>query len=336
MMKRGFGLAIVAALLVLSLPLSAVVAHNGNGNGHGRQERITICHKPNSAHPVTITIAKAAWKAHKAHGDTEGPCQTPRNPKPTQGVCTFDATTSSYYTGSSSAGTLYATGPIHFSWTAATGVVAVPGGYWNELVGSTTYFNNVTAGTVSGTGAVSLSFSRTVPNSYSFTFSGQLTANTLSGTMDGNFFTATGTVNCTGTTASVCTFDAATSAYYGGSSNTAPLYATGPIHFSWTVATGVVAVPGGYWNETAPPPPAASTTYFNNITAGTMSGTGTVNLSFVRTVPDSNSFAFAGQLTGNTLTGMMAGNYFTATGTVSCTGTTATNTQHRDDNEDDD
>jgi len=38
--------------------------------------RVTICHETHSAkHPwVTITIARAALKAHLRHGDIEGPC----------------------------------------------------------------------------------------------------------------------------------------------------------------------------------------------------------------------------------------------------------------------
>jgi hypothetical protein len=192
MMRRGFGIAVVTALLALSLPLSAVVAHD-SGSNNGHRGKITVCHKANTAHPVTISISKAAWKAHKAHGDTEGPCPTPTKvPKPAPGqVCTFDAPTSTY--GS-------ATGPIHFSWTVSSGVVTVPGGYWNEFISPTTYYNNVTAGSVSGTGAVSLSFSRTNPNTYSFSFTnGQLTGNSLTGTMDGGAFSATGTVSCSGT-----------------------------------------------------------------------------------------------------------------------------------------
>ena len=328
MMRRGFGIAMMTALLALSLPLSVIAAQDGGGdhghrgNDHGHRGKITICHMPQGTHPVTITISTAAWKAHKAHRDTQGPCPTspkpPKPPKPAQGTCTFDALTSIYNNGATSTSPLYATGRIHFPWTVATGLVTVPGGSWNELIGATTYFNNITSGSVSGTGAVSLSFVRTVPDSNAFSFSGQLTGNTLTGLMAGNYFTATGTVNCngTGSTATTCTFDALTSIYNNGATSTSPLYATGPIHFPWTVATGLVTVPGGSWNELI-----GTTTYFNNTTSGSVSGTGAVSLSFVRTVPDSNTFSFSGQLTGNTLTGLMAGNYFTATGTVNCNGT---------------
>jgi hypothetical protein len=206
MMRRGFGIAIMTALLALSLPLSAVAAHDGGGDhGHrdhdqGHRGKITICHKPQGTQPVTIKISTAAWKAHKAHGDTQGPCPSqPKPPKPAQGTCTFTALTSIYNNGATSTSPLYATGPIHFTWTVATGVVTVPGGSWNELIGATTYFNNITAGSVSGAGAVNLSFVRTVPDSNAFSFSGQLTGNTLTGLMAGNYFTASGTVNCNGT-----------------------------------------------------------------------------------------------------------------------------------------
>lgn len=199
MMRRGLGIAIMTALLALSLPLTAVAAHD-KGEGQGHRGKVTICHKSHGDHPVTITISTAAWKAHKAHGDTQGPCPTtPRPPQSAQGTCTFNALTSAYNNGSLSSSPLYATGPIHFTWTAATGLVTVPGGYWNEFISPTTYFNNVTSGSVSTTGAVNLSFVRTVPDSNSFSFSGQLTGNTLTGLMSGNYFTATGTVTCTGT-----------------------------------------------------------------------------------------------------------------------------------------
>lgn len=199
MVRRGFGIAVMTALVALILPLSAVAAHSGgNENGHhGHPGKITICHMAQSSHPVTIKISTSAWKAHKAHGDTQGPC--PTVPKPSQGTCTFDASTSIYNNGPLSTSPLYATGPIHFTWTIATGVVTVPGGSWNEFISPTTFFNNITAGSVSGTGAVALSFVRTVPDSNSFSFSGQLTGSTLTGLAAGNYFTASGTVSCNGT-----------------------------------------------------------------------------------------------------------------------------------------
>jgi hypothetical protein len=38
------------------------------------QDKVTICHKPNSKNPHTITISRSALKAHLGHGDTLGPC----------------------------------------------------------------------------------------------------------------------------------------------------------------------------------------------------------------------------------------------------------------------
>ncbi len=121
-------------------------------------------------------------------------------------------------------------------------------------------------------------------------------------------------------TATVFTFSAPTTAYNNGPLSTSPLFATGPIRFSWTVATDAVATTGGYWNEMTPVPPATPVTYFNKVTSGSVSPGGAVALSFVRTVPDSNSLSFSGTLASNVLTGLMSGNYFTATGTTSCTG----------------
>ncbi len=187
-MKRRLGIILATALIALAIPMSGVAAKP--------MGKVTICHKPAGATPVTISVSGNALKAHLAHGDRQGPC-TPTTPPPAPTTCTFHAADSAYYNGPNNTYPLYATGPIHFSWTVATGVVSGTGGYWNELIGATTYFNNVTSGSVSGTGAVTLSFSRTVPNSYSFTFAGNLTGNVLSGTADGPYwFTATGTKTC--------------------------------------------------------------------------------------------------------------------------------------------
>ena len=180
---------------------------------------------------------------------------------------------------------------------------------------------------MSSSNAVALSL--TAPGNGPISFTGQLAGSTLTGLMTGNFyFSATGKVACTAPKppkppahgADTCTFDAATSVYNSGPLSTSPLYATGPIRFSWTVATGLVTVPGGYWNELYPVTPP-STTYPYAITAGTVSGTSAVNLSLVWPA-GSTPMSFAGQLTGSTLTGLMTGNfYFSATGTVACTGT---------------
>ena len=38
-------------------------------------DKVTICHKPNSKNPHTITISRSALQAHLDHGDTIGPCE---------------------------------------------------------------------------------------------------------------------------------------------------------------------------------------------------------------------------------------------------------------------
>jgi len=40
-----------------------------------RSDKVTICHKPNSKNPRTITISRSALQAHLDHGDTIGPCK---------------------------------------------------------------------------------------------------------------------------------------------------------------------------------------------------------------------------------------------------------------------
>ncbi len=215
MMKRGFAAA-VAVLLALSLPLGVVAAKGSNGAGHGPPGKIIVCHKATGAHPVTIMISSAAWKAHQAHGDTLGQCSgTPAKPAPTQGTCAFDAATSSYYGGpSSNPGSVVAGGPIHFSWTVVGGAVTVPGGYWTELYplsAPLVYDNRISAGSVSGVAAVSLTFTRSGLSGTALSFVGSLTsttagASTLTGTMTSStpelpgthYYSATGQVTCTG------------------------------------------------------------------------------------------------------------------------------------------
>jgi hypothetical protein len=41
----------------------------------GEEEKVTVCHKPNSKNPHTITISRSALQAHLDHGDTIGPCR---------------------------------------------------------------------------------------------------------------------------------------------------------------------------------------------------------------------------------------------------------------------
>ena len=205
-MKRALALIVAAMLLALLLPLSTVSAHGPNDPGGGHGDKIVVCHNAGH-HPVTITISKRAWPAHKRHGDTLGACapgpvKPPKPSAPT--VCTFDATTSSYYNGANNTTGLYATGPIHFSWTVGTGAVAKTGGTWNEKAppppdaSSVTYFNKVAGGNVSAGGSVTLSFTRTIPDKNAFGFTGALTVNNtiLSGLMAGTFYSATGTTTC--------------------------------------------------------------------------------------------------------------------------------------------
>lgn len=197
-MKRAFALILAAALLALLLPLSSVAAH-GNDRERGHGDKVTIC-RATGASPVTIRISRRALAAHMRLGDTLGAC-APKPPTPASPtVCTFDAATSSFFAGVTNASALFATGPIHFSWTRATGAVSTTGGFWNDmtpLVSPVTFFNLVTGGTVSAAGAVTLSFNRTDPNVGTASFTGTLVGNVLSGLMSGTFFSATGTTRCT-------------------------------------------------------------------------------------------------------------------------------------------
>ena len=194
-----------AAVLLMLLSVGSVAAHDNDRHGdrHGdrHSHKITICHNPTSAAPVTITVSKSAMRAHLAHGDFVVTPTTPclPKPRPAQTVCTFAALTSNYYNGlTATSAQLYATGPIRFSWTTPSGAVVVPGGSWTETTVSppATYSNLVIGGSVSGTGAVSLTFHRVAP-AYSFAFVGTLVGSTLSGKADGeNLLLATGTTTC--------------------------------------------------------------------------------------------------------------------------------------------
>lgn len=52
--------------------------NGGNGGGDSSssqdEDKITICHKPNSKNPSTITVSQSALDSHLGHGDTIGPC----------------------------------------------------------------------------------------------------------------------------------------------------------------------------------------------------------------------------------------------------------------------
>jgi hypothetical protein len=199
-MRRAISLVVAAMLLALLVPLSAVSANDSHASGSGNGNKITVCHNVDH-HAVTIQISKKAWSAYKRHGDTLGACVPlpVKPPKGTAAVCTFNAPTSAYYDGPASTSGLYATGPIRFSWTVATGVVATTGGFWKEFyppVTGTTYVARVTSGSVSG-GAIILSLVRTSDNT-PFSFTGTLTGNVLTGQMSGHYFTATGSTSCSG------------------------------------------------------------------------------------------------------------------------------------------
>jgi hypothetical protein len=47
-----------------------VLSPDGDGEG-----KVTICHKPHSKNPHTITVSRSALPAHLDHGDTIGPCR---------------------------------------------------------------------------------------------------------------------------------------------------------------------------------------------------------------------------------------------------------------------
>lgn len=51
--------------------------NNQNEGNDDKDKKITICHIPpgNAKNKHNITISINAWEAHKAHGDTLGPCQ---------------------------------------------------------------------------------------------------------------------------------------------------------------------------------------------------------------------------------------------------------------------
>ncbi len=112
---------------------------------------------------------------------------------PESATTTFAATNSTYYNCPAPCASIYATGPISFTWDTGTGNVI--SGNYDETIGSTVYYNVVDSGSVVG-GVVNLTFSRINPNVYGpFTFTGNLTGNVLSGMLDGPYYLeATGTV----------------------------------------------------------------------------------------------------------------------------------------------
>jgi hypothetical protein len=79
-MRRILSTLAVLALLATLLPASVVAAQPAGGAGAAG--KITICHNPGGVNPRTITISRAAWKAHQAHGDFVVTPSTPCVPKP--------------------------------------------------------------------------------------------------------------------------------------------------------------------------------------------------------------------------------------------------------------
>jgi hypothetical protein len=71
---------VIVGLTSLALLAGAGLASTGSSSSAAYQygKKVTICHHTHSKkHPfVTITVAKAALKAHLKHGDTIGPCSS--------------------------------------------------------------------------------------------------------------------------------------------------------------------------------------------------------------------------------------------------------------------
>lgn len=126
------------------------------------------------------------------------------------GSCVFFASDSIYYNTSNVSSDVYARGPISFVWDPITGRVL--SGYYPEKIirysPVATYFANVSSGSISGTTCPSvnlnltINFTRSVPESYSFslrngTLTGTNSSATLRGYLDGPYLIeATGTVTC--------------------------------------------------------------------------------------------------------------------------------------------
>ena len=114
---------------------------------------------------------------------------------------------------------------------------------------------------------------------------------------------------------SSCTFSAPDTSYYDGATAEFPLYATGPISFTWTIATGTVT--GGTWDELHPP--VGGIVYHNVVDSGTYAD-GAVNLTLSRIDPDAyGPFVIQGNFVGGSFTGTAAGPYLlTALGKLVC------------------
>lgn len=126
------------------------------------------------------------------------------------GSCVFFAPDSIYYNTHYPSGNIYARGAFSFVWEPDSGRIL--SGYYPERVvyysPVSTYFNNVSSGSIAGTTCQSLNlnltmqFTRSYPNSYSFnlqngSLTGTYSSATLRGHLDGPYLIeATGTVTC--------------------------------------------------------------------------------------------------------------------------------------------
>ena len=165
-MRRAISLVVAAMLLALLVPVSAVSAKDSHRSGSGNGGKITVCHNVDH-HAVTIRISMKAWPAHKRHGDTLGACVPlpVKPPKGTATVCTFDAATSAYYNGADQRDRAV----CEPARSASRGPWRPAGRDDRRLLEQmmplvapvATYSNNVTGGSVSAGGAVSLSFVQT-------------------------------------------------------------------------------------------------------------------------------------------------------------------------------
>ena len=112
----------------------------------------------------------------------------------------------------------------------------------------------------------------------------------------------------------ICTYAASDSRYYNGPTEAADLYATGPITFSWLMATGEVYE--GVWTEVYPP--YTGSEFPAVIVVGSVVA-GQVNMTTAVRFDDYHSFIIAGTLTDGVFTGTADGPYLlTATGAVTC------------------
>jgi hypothetical protein len=78
--SRVAAAAIMSAGVLVPLGVFGGTGFAQSGSPAQAQYKITICHHTRSKkHPtVTISISNRAWPAHQKHGDTLGPCTTPK------------------------------------------------------------------------------------------------------------------------------------------------------------------------------------------------------------------------------------------------------------------